>query len=110
MLNVTSKEEAADKYLDSLGEYQLLQDITQNGHPVYQSLAKGDKYIIYIGKKNIYSYLNFSKYFTPGYHWYITQNISNNAVKEFRSSRKGQVVVPELGWQYSNFTNCKTER
>ena len=50
MLTVTSREEAADKYPDSLGEYQLLEDFTHNGHSVYQSLAKEDKYIIFIGK------------------------------------------------------------
>ena len=58
MLNVTSTEEAAEKYPDSLGEYQLLQDITHNGHPVYQSSAREDKYIIYIGNNIIYKYHN----------------------------------------------------
>ena len=53
---MTSKGEAAEKYPESLGEYQLLQDITHNGHPVYQSLAGEDKYIIYIGKKIICNY------------------------------------------------------
>ena len=52
-----------------------------------------------------------SKYFTPGYHWYITRNISNTAVREMRSVRKGQVLVPQLGWQYRKiFPDCKTVR
>ena len=58
MLTVKSKEEAAEKYPDSLGEYQLLRDITLNKHPVYQSLAREDKYIIYVGKNNINNYHN----------------------------------------------------
>ena len=49
MLTVTSTEEAAEKYPDSLGEYQL-QNISLNRHPVYQSLAREDRYITYIGK------------------------------------------------------------
>ena len=51
-----------------------------------------------------------SKYFTPGYHWYITRNISNTAVREMRSVRKGQVLVPQLGWECNNFPDCKTVR
>ena len=57
MLTVTSTGEADEKYPDSLGEYQLLQDISHNGHPVYQSLAREDRYIIYIGN-NIHNYPN----------------------------------------------------
>ena len=37
------------KYPESLGEYQLLQDISQNRFPVYQSLARDDRYIFNIG-------------------------------------------------------------
>ena len=121
MLTVASREEAAERYPDSLGEYQLLQDITHNGHSVYQSLAEEDKYIIFIGKTLIYVVIIitslFNKYFPPGDHWYIAQDISNTAVREMRSAMMGQVVVPELGWQYfdsdydhSNFTDCKTVR
>ena len=118
MLNVTSREEAAERYPNSLGEYQLLEDFTHNGHPVYESLAKENKYIIFIGNNiNIIITTLYNKYFPPGDHWYITQDISNTAVREMRSVRKGQLVVPELGWQYfdsdyehSNFTDCNTVR
>ena len=58
-----------------------------------------------------------SKYFPPEYQWYVTHNISDTAVRELRSVKRGQVLVPELGWQYfdsdydqSSFTDCKTVR
>ena len=35
MLSLNSTGEAGEKYPDSLGEYQLLQNISHNGHPVY---------------------------------------------------------------------------
>ena len=42
-------------------------------------------------------------YFTSDYHWFITRNISDTAVREMRSERRGQGLVPELGLQYNNF-------
>ena len=58
MLTVKSTKEAAEKYPDSLGEYQLIQDISHhNGHPLYQSLAREDRYLTHIGN-NIYNYPN----------------------------------------------------
>ena len=53
LLEVRRNGSSSVKYLDSLGEYQLLQDRDHNGRPVYQSLARSDRYIIYFGK--IYS-------------------------------------------------------
>ena len=52
---MSSPEDRREKYADSLGEYQLIQDISHNGHPVYQSLAREDRYIIYVGKKILYN-------------------------------------------------------
>ena len=40
----------AKRYPESLGEYQLLQDKFHNGRPVYQSLARDDRYIINNGE------------------------------------------------------------
>lgn len=77
---------ASEKYPESLGEYQLLQSISHNGRPVYQSMAKGDRYIINIGE-----YLDLKYqflYFTSDYHWSITRSISNTALEEMRSERK----------------------
>ena len=52
-----------------------------------------------------------------GYHWYITRDISISAVREIRSVRRGQVLVPQLGWEYNkqnweypHVTNCMTVR
>ena len=51
MIQITSKgTTTSEKYAGSMGEYQLLQDISFNGRPVYQSLARNDRYILYIGK------------------------------------------------------------
>ena len=53
LLEVRGNGSSSEKYPDSLGEYQLLEDRDHNGRPVYQSLASEGRYIIYIGK--IYS-------------------------------------------------------
>jgi len=92
-IKLSSTGTASEKYPDSLGEYQLLQDRYHNGFPVYMSLARDDRYIINID-----------------YHWFITRNISDTAVREMRNERRGQGLVPELGWQYNNFPDCKTVR
>ena len=117
MLIVKSMEKAAEIFPGSLGEYQLLKDEYHNGYPVFQNTADDKRYIIYIGNKSIISNKTFYCCFPLGNYWYITQDINNNAKKEMRSAKKGQVVVPELGWQYfnsdydhSSFTNCKTVR
>ena len=47
---LSSTGPASKKYPESLGEYQLLQDISQNRFPVYQSLARDDRYIFNIGE------------------------------------------------------------
>ena len=52
-IQLTSSGSSSEKYPGSLGEYQLLQDKEHNGHPVYQSLDREGKYIIYIGKMKI---------------------------------------------------------
>ena len=55
IIKLSSTGPASEKYPESLREYQLLQDISHNGHPVYQSLAREDRYIIYIGRKILYN-------------------------------------------------------
>ena len=51
IIKLSSTGAASEKYPESLGEYQLLQDTSHNGRPVYQSLARDDRYIINIGEK-----------------------------------------------------------
>ena len=48
--------------------------------------------------------------FTSDYHWFITRGVSDTAVKEMRSERRGQLLVPKLGWKYYNYPDCKTVR
>ena len=44
LLNLGSVNSSqSEKYPESLGEYQLLKNISHNGHPVYQSLAREDR-------------------------------------------------------------------
>ena len=73
---------------------------------MYQSLARDDRYIINIGEYVVGTcpFLHF----TSDYHWFISRNISDTALREMISERRGQVLVPELGWQYYNFPDCKT--
>ena len=55
-IKLSSTGPASEKYPESLGEYQLLQDISHNGRPVYQSLARDDRYILYIGEYIVSKY------------------------------------------------------
>ena len=55
---LSSNGPSSEKYPDSLGEYQLLPEKSHNGRPVYQSLARDDRYIIYIGNNIIHNYHN----------------------------------------------------
>ena len=50
IIKLSSTGPASEKYPNSLGEYQLLQDISHNGRPMYQSLPIDDRYILYIGE------------------------------------------------------------
>ena len=52
-IQLSSSGSSSEKYPESLGEYQMLQDIDHKGHPVYQSLASDGRYIIYIGNITI---------------------------------------------------------
>ena len=56
IIKLSSTESISEKYPESLGEYQLLQDKYHNGRPVYQSLARDDRYIINIGEYLISKY------------------------------------------------------
>ena len=49
-IKLSSTGQASEKYPDSLGEYHLFTDEYHNGRPVYQSLARDDRYIINIGE------------------------------------------------------------
>ena len=55
-LTLSSTGPTAEKYPESLGEYQLLQSISHNRRPVYQSLSRDDRYIINIGEFFISKY------------------------------------------------------
>ena len=46
MVRVSSSGPAGELYPDSLGEYELMTDITHNGLPVYQHSAGDERYII----------------------------------------------------------------
>ena len=50
IVRVSSSGPAGELYPDSLGEYELMKDIIHNGLPVYQHLARDDRYIIYNGE------------------------------------------------------------
>ena len=48
IIKLSSTGPASEKYPESLGEYQLLQDTSHNS--VYQSLDRDDRFIINIGE------------------------------------------------------------
>ena len=56
IIKLSSTGAASEKYPESFGEYQLLQDTSHNGRPVYQSLARDDRYIINIGEYIVSKY------------------------------------------------------
>ena len=55
---------------------------------------------------------------SPGEIWYITNNISENGEKKLRNVKRGELYVPQEGWQVfdeeyfekKNLTNCNTVR
>ena len=55
-IKLSSTGPVSKKYPESLGEYQLLQDEYHNGFPVYQRLAREDRYIINIGEYFVSKY------------------------------------------------------
>ena len=55
-IKLSSTGQASEKYPESLGEYQLLQDTSHNRFPVYQRLARDDRYIINIGEYFVSTY------------------------------------------------------
>ena len=55
-VKLSSTGPIAEKYPESLGEYQLLQNESYNRFPVYQSLARDDRYIINIGEYFVSKY------------------------------------------------------
>ena len=56
IIKLSSTGAASEKYPESFGEYQLLQDTFHNRHTVYQSLARDDRYILYIGEYIVLKY------------------------------------------------------
>ena len=56
IIKLSSSGPTSEKYPESFGEYQLLQDISHNGRPVYQSLARDDRYIVNIGEYIVSKY------------------------------------------------------
>ena len=55
-IKLSSTGPIVEIYPESLGEYQLLQDRYHNDRPVYQSLAREDRYIINIGEYFVSKY------------------------------------------------------
>ena len=50
IVRLSSSGPAGELYPDSLGDYRLMKDVTHNDFPVYQHLARDNRYFIYIGK------------------------------------------------------------
>ena len=111
MVRVSSSGPAGELYPDSLGEYKLMKDIIHNGLPVYQHLARDDRYIIYNGEliNSYYSIMNIHIHLA--YSWFITHEISNSGPREFISTAKEKGHIADgLDWQYNRYPNCQTVR
>ena len=108
---VSSSGPAGELYPDSLGDYGLMTDVSHNDFPVYQHLAREDRYIIYNGEliNSYYSIMNI--HINLAYSWFITHEISNSGPREFISTaeEKGQ-IADGLDWQYNRYPNCQTVR
>ena len=116
VLTVSSTGPVADLLPSYLGVYEKMTNITHSGRPVWQSTSRDDRYLLYQGKLIIYIIIHWI--IPKGYFWYINNQISENGEKRIRSERKGQLLVPEQGWNYydekylesKDFSNCKTVR
>ena len=88
-------------------------DVTHNDFPVYQHLAREDRYIIYNGELIISYYSIMNNHITLANSWFITHEISNSGPREFISDitaeEKGH-IADGLDWQYNTYPNCQTVR
>ena len=112
-MRVSSSGPAGELYPDSLGEYRLMTDVNHNDFPVYQHLAREDRYIIYNGELIISYYSIMNNHITLANSWFITHEISNSGPREFISDitaeEKGH-IADGLDWQYNTYPICQTVR
>ena len=111
IVRLSSSGPARELYPDSLGDYRLMTDVTHNDFPVYQHLAREDRYIINIGEL-IISYLSIMNiHIILANSWFITHEISNSGPREFISTaEKKSQIADDLAWQYNRYPNCQTVR
>ena len=111
IVRVSSSGPAGELYPDSLGEYKLMKDIIHNGLPVYQHLARDDRYIIYNGELIISYYSIMNNHITLANSWFITHEISNSGPREFISTAEEKSQIADgLDWQYNTYPICQTVR
>ena len=113
IVRLSSSGPAGELYPDSLGDYGLMTDVSHNDFPVYQHLAREDRYIIYNGELIISYYSIMNNHITLANSWFITHEISNSGPREFISDitaeEKGH-IADGLDWQYNTYPNCQTVR
>ena len=54
-LTVSSEGPAAEMYPDSMGQYDILREVSRYDRPVYKHVDREDRFIIYTGNKQYYT-------------------------------------------------------
>ena len=49
VVTVSSEGPAAELYPDSMGQYNIMRDVTLNNRPVYKHVDRDDRFIVYSG-------------------------------------------------------------
>ena len=85
-VTMSSTGSASEKHHDIMGVYKIT-NMTRSGRPVWQSTVREDNYLFY---NSIY--------------WIVSTELSNN-LAAIKSKKKGLILLPIRGWQYSIANN-----
>ena len=118
-VTLSSEGPANEMYPDSMGEYQLAEEVIQGwdaDYTWYRHKDREDRFLMYnsLGKTLNTDLTIIVSYILPAdYRWYISlTNYTENVEGAIRSVPSGRIIYPELQWEYLkiNITQCNTLR
>ena len=117
-VTLSSEGPANEMYPDSMGEYQLAEEVIQGrdgDYTWYRHKDREDRFLMYnnLGKIETSNILIIFYFLSTDYRWYITlTNETENTAGAIRSVPSGRIIFPELQWEYLTFNipQCTTAR
>ena len=113
-VTLSSEGPANEMYPDSMGEYQLAEEVIKGwdaDYTWYRHKDREDRFLMYNNLGNILQNFvnNIFSFLSTEYRWYITlTNKTENVEGTLRSVLSGQTIYPELQWNFLMITNCTT--